>query len=232
MLNHTNKIKEMYEDIQKRLFYMIPEKWESLYLYASIIEDEEDQTKGELFFYYIPKGIFKKKPVNVYEIPSKFNLDENEYCSLIDILYKQIKEIREEFKQTEIITEIWSNLTLTIKESKFKVEYDYEDLLKSNYSNYERHIIWRYKYLRITEEQLTKEEKQIISRYLNGVKMLTRKEIYESGIYIKNIKNIVDFDTESYKKEQNIEYISQKNSKKEIRNEILVSKINKRRNPN
>lgn len=227
MLNHTNKIKEMYEDIQKRLFYMIPEKWESLYLYASIIEDEEDQTKGELFFYYIPKGIFKKKPVNVYEIPSKFNLDENEYCSLIDILYKKIKEIREEFKQTEIITEIWSNLTLTIKESKFKVEYDYEDLLKSNYSNYERHIIWRYKYLRITEEQLTKEEKQIISRYLNGIKMLTRKEIYESGIYIKNIKNIVDFDTESYKKEQNIEYISQKNSKKEIRNEILVSKINK-----
>lgn len=227
MLNHTNKIKEMYEDIQKRLFYMIPEKWESLYLYASIIEDEEDQTKGELFFYYIPKGIFKKKPVNVYEIPSKFNLDENEYSNLIDILYKKIKEIREEFKQTEIINEIWSNLTLTIKEAKFKVEYDYEDLLKSNYSNYERHIIWRYKYLRITEEQLTKEEKQIISRYLNGVKMLIRKEIYESGIYIKNIKNIVDFDTESYKKEQNIEYISQKNSKKEIKNEILVSKINK-----
>ena len=28
MLNHTRKIKEIYEDIQRKLFYMIPEKWE------------------------------------------------------------------------------------------------------------------------------------------------------------------------------------------------------------
>ena len=27
MLNHTKKIKEIYEDIQKKLYYMIPEKW-------------------------------------------------------------------------------------------------------------------------------------------------------------------------------------------------------------
>ena len=38
MLRHTKKIKERYEDIQKRLFYMIPEKWDKLYLYASVID--------------------------------------------------------------------------------------------------------------------------------------------------------------------------------------------------
>ena len=27
MLNHTKKIKEIYEVIQKMIFYMIPEKW-------------------------------------------------------------------------------------------------------------------------------------------------------------------------------------------------------------
>ena len=29
MLNHTKKIKEIYEDIQRKLFYMIPEKWDA-----------------------------------------------------------------------------------------------------------------------------------------------------------------------------------------------------------
>ena len=79
MLNHTKKIKEIYEDIQKRLFYMIPEKWEKLYLYSSVIDKQNGEKTGELYFYYIPKGILRKKPVNVYEIPSKFNLDENDY---------------------------------------------------------------------------------------------------------------------------------------------------------
>ena len=38
MLKTTKKIKEIYEDIQKKIFYMIPEKWDELYLYASVIE--------------------------------------------------------------------------------------------------------------------------------------------------------------------------------------------------
>ena len=32
MLNHTKKIKEMYEDIQRRIFYMIPENGKN-YIY-------------------------------------------------------------------------------------------------------------------------------------------------------------------------------------------------------
>ena len=82
MLNHTKKIKEIYEDIQRKLLYMIPEKWETLYLYSSIIDINIEETTGELFFYYIPKGIFRKNPVNVYEIPSKFNIDENQYLRI------------------------------------------------------------------------------------------------------------------------------------------------------
>ena len=38
MLNHTKKIKEIYEVIQKMIFYMIPEKWDKLYLYSSVID--------------------------------------------------------------------------------------------------------------------------------------------------------------------------------------------------
>lgn len=38
MLNHTKKIREIFEEIQKILFYMIPEKWDKLYLYSSVID--------------------------------------------------------------------------------------------------------------------------------------------------------------------------------------------------
>lgn len=220
MLNHTMKIKEMYEDIQRKIFYMIPEKWEELYLYASVIDKEDGQKTGELFFYYIPKGLLKKKPINVYEIPQKFNLDEKEYLNLVNILYKKIIELREEFKKIEITT-TWTNLTMIIKGIQFKVEYDYENLLSSKFSSYERHIIWRFNYLKIAKEQLNKKEKDIIEKYLLGEKVIRRRERYETGIYIKNVKNIVDYDTENYENTQNIEYLATKDEKR--KNQILAS---------
>lgn len=219
MLKHTKKIKEMYEDIQRSIFYMIPEKWDRMYLYASVSDLIDGNKTGELFFYYIPKGIFKKNPVNVYEVPQKFNLDEKEYLKLVKILYKKIENLREEFKKIEIVP-TWTNLTMIIQGIQFKVEYDYEDLTKSKFSSYERHIIWRYNYLGIKEEQLNKKEREILERYLLGEKVVRRRERFEEGIYIKNIKNIVDYDTESYSSEQNIEYIATKNEN--VRNQIIM----------
>ena len=43
MLKHTKKIKEIYEDIQRKLYYMIPEKWDSLYLYSSVLENSNNE---------------------------------------------------------------------------------------------------------------------------------------------------------------------------------------------
>ena len=91
---------------------------------------------------------------------------------------------------------------------------------RSKIQSYERHIIWRYNNLGIREEQLSKEEHKIIERYLLGEKVVKRRERYETGIYIKNIKNIVDYDTESYDSEQNIEYVATKNEK--ARNQIIM----------
>ncbi len=220
MLKHTKKIEEMYEDIQRRIFYMIPEKWDKVYLYSSVYEKVDGKSTGELFFYYIPKGIFKKNPINVYEIPQKFNLDEKEYINLVNILYKKIIELREEFKKIEIVS-TWTNITMSIEGIKFRVEYDYEDLKKSKFTSYERHIIWRYNNLNIGENQLNKEERKILERYLLGEKVVRRRERYEAGIYMKDIKNIVDYDTESYNSDQNIEYIATQSEK--ARNQIISS---------
>lgn len=222
MLNHTKKIKEIYEDIQRKIFYMIPEKWDKLYLYSSVLDkpDKEGKT-GELFFYYIPKGIFKKKAVNVYEIPAKFNLDEGQYLKLVQILYAKIKELREEFQKSER-KQIWSNITISIQNLKFRVEYDYTDLNHSDFSSYERHVIWRYKMLGIGEEQVSREDKEILQRYFLGAKTLTKKEQYDSGIYIRDIENMIAYSNENVN-EPEVEEIVETNERKR-KNQLLLSK--------
>lgn len=206
MLNHTKKIKEIYEDIQKKLFYMIPEKWESLYLYSSVIDLGNNEKTGELFFYYIPKGIFRKNPVNVYEIPTKFNIEENQYLQLVEILYNEIKMLREEFKKSET-GKLWTNITISIQDMKFKVEYRYDDLLNDILDSYERHVIWRYKYLGIGIEQVGKKEKEILERYFSMPKQLEKKEEYSMGVYIEqDIKNIIEYNTETDQNTNEYEY--------------------------
>lgn len=222
MLNHTKKVKEIYEDIQRKLFYMIPEKWDRLYLYSSVLDEPDEEGKtGELFFYYIPKGIFKKKAVNVYEIPAKFNLDESQYLRLVQLLYVKIKELRKEFRKSER-NEIWSNITMTIQSLKFKVEYDYTDLVHSDFSSYERHVIWRYEMLGIGEEQVSKGDKEILRRYQLGAKTLARKEHYDSGIYIRDIENVIAYSNENASTKE-VEEIVETTEKKR-KNQLLLSK--------
>ena len=239
MLNHTKKVKEIYEDIQKKLFYMIPEKWDRLYLYSSVIDLPEGEQTGELYFYYIPKGILKKKPINVYEIPNKFNLDENEYVMLVRILYEKIKQLRKEFAKSET-GELWTNLTMSIQNLKFKVEYNYDDLVNSEFDSYERHIIWRYQYLGIGEAQVGKKEKEILNRYFLGAKTVERQEVYETGIYIKDIENIIGYDTDEYNTNQDDEVVeepqqqAQPQPEKKRKNQLLFSEeeIRNRQNKN
>ena len=220
MLRHTQKIKELYEEIQRHIYSMIPEKWESLYLYASVIEGEKET--GELFFYYVPKGILKKKPVNVYEIPSKFNIDESEYLKLVDGLYSKIKRLRQEFKKLEL-GETWSNVTIVIHNARFMVEYDYKNLKENPLTSYERHVIWRCKYLGITFEQLNKEEKEILKKYASGPKILARVERYDAGIYIKDVKNVVAYDKKEVDESKYVETEKKTNKTNKIRNQILSS---------
>ena len=69
-------LKMAHCDVQKKIFEMIPEKWDKVYLYASIIDHFNNLQTGEMFLFYFPKGLLKKRPVNVYGVPEKFNIDE------------------------------------------------------------------------------------------------------------------------------------------------------------
>lgn len=220
MLRHTKRIKDKYQDIQKKLFYMIPEKWENLYLYASVIDKPGAEATGELFFYYVPKSLLKKNPVNVYEVPAKFNIDEKEYGKLVELLYDEIKALRKEFAATG--QELWSNITILIKGTKFAIEYGYEDLNNDGLTSYERHIIWRYKYLGLSIDYANKEEKEVLKKYvidkeLNGE---GKKEYYNDGIYVRDVNNVVDYQSSDHESIENAEYVVSRNNKAS-KNQIL-----------
>lgn len=218
MLNGV-KLKEIYSKIQTQLFYMIPEKWDRIYLYVAIVERRNHLESGEMFFYYYPKGLLKKNPINVYEIPSKFNIDENSYMKLVNKLYETIKLLRKEF---EIAKEkLWTNLTISIENLQFHIEYDYDDLQNSYYSNYERHIIWQYKYLDLPLEKLSKKDRKMLEEYLFQEQFQNREtKKYTENMYRKHVHNIVeynkvktDYQEEMEEQEYKEELVKQKEKK-------------------
>ena len=191
----TPKIKIIYKEIQKKLFYMLPEKWESIYLYASIIQHAKLQT-GEMFFYYIPKGVLKKKPVNVYEVPSKFNIEEDDYLKLADDLYSKLKELRVEMINNE--ERPWTNVTISVEKINFKAEFRYENLMNSNFSGEDRHLTWQYIYLGRPINSFNKKEREIIEKCLSERNILGDEiNTYSENIYYdKDVKSIIDFEKE------------------------------------
>ena len=214
-MKNTPRIKSIYAKIQTQLFYMIPEKWDKIYLYASIVEKANNIQTGEMFFYYFPKGILKRNPINVYEIPYIYNIEEEAYNTLTNKLYDTIKELRREFEKEGL--KLWSNLTISIANLKFNIEYDYEDLNMSKYTNEERHIIWNYKYLDFPIERLSKKDRKMLENYLIEEKLLN-KEVgtYSEGMYNFKVHNIIEYNREEYNLNNDNENDNSENDNSEL----------------
>lgn len=215
MLRTTKNMKDKYEKIQSCLFDLIPERWEEIYLYASVIDEPDNVQTGEMYFYYLPKGLLKKKPVNVYEVPKKFNINENEYLKIVDLLYQTIKDLRKDFIDTD--QELWTNITISIAHCRFKVEFNYDKISKEEYASYVRHVIWRYKYLHLGGE--LKDERKIIEKYLEqkDEKIKPKREEYQTGMYLKTANNIVGFDREIKEEQERKKEQEQKAAQLEAR---------------
>lgn len=215
-----SKIREIYTQIQKQLFYMIPEKWDKVYLYSSVLERPNHLETGEMYFYYVPKGVLKKKPVNVYEIPNKFNIDEEEYYKLADKLYAEIKKLRN--MHIKLGEEKWYSIVISIANFKFDVEYNYEDINDSRFNSYERHIIFRYKYLEFPITSYTKKEKRVIQEYLQECKYNKEKtKVYTEPMYEAPFQTI-----KANSRDSNIRYVKEDEmkaleDKRDIKNQIL-----------
>jgi hypothetical protein len=147
-----------------------------------------------MYFYYIPKGIIKKKPVNCYEIPALFDIDEEEYSNYITDLYHTIKSLRDSLIKHK--RRVWSNIIISIENYQFKIEFGYENLSLLPFDSYERHIIWRYKYIEKELELYNKKDRKIIEKYQEYISEngILKKESYVEGVYKLPVKNIIDYE--------------------------------------
>ncbi len=212
-MEKSTKIKKIYKQIQEKIYFMIPEKWEKICLYASVIDQKSGLSKGEMFFYYFPRGILKRNPINCYEIPSRFNIEEEKYMLIIDSLYNLFKELRE--AMIEEYQKKWSNITLLIEGTEFKIEYSYVDLLNSRFSSYDRHIIWQYKYLQMPIEMFNKEEKRKIENYFTNSKEEEKlKEIDRETFYTKKTNATIQYSKKEKIESNNNKYKIEYGNKK------------------
>ena len=190
----SNSEKIIFTEIQKKLYYMIPEKWDAIYLYASIVEEPFQKPFGEMYCYYLPKGLLKRKAINVYEIPGLFDIDEQEYSKFIQDLFQTVKKLREVLYKHR--RRIWTNVTISIEGFQFKIEYGYENIALLPFDPYERHIIFRYQYIDNKIDLYTKRDKQIVEKYIDFVTKHGKpiREGYVEAVKKQSDKNIIDYE--------------------------------------
>ncbi|TKI59768.1 DUF600 family protein [Lysinibacillus mangiferihumi] len=153
---NDNKISSLYNSIAQIVVETIPEAWSKVYVYGEINEDVRTA-----FFFYYPES--SEKPMHSHDIPSVFGVEKEEYKEKWRKLLDYLEELWYEFKNNN--QEPWTNLTLIFNsEGELKIDYEYEDLSEAD--DYERRIIWKYKYLgRIPED---KDDREFLERYLQS----------------------------------------------------------------
>lgn len=218
------KEKELYMQIQNQLFEMIPESWKTILLHTSIIDIPGSKPKAEMYLYYIPKGILKRKPVNCYEIPGLFDIDEEEYSRLITNLYNTIKILRDNYSNAK--KESWSTIDITCQVDKFIVKYGFEDLKNSDYTPEQRHIIWRYQNLNIDPDTLNKQERKFLDYYIKefSVRIEPRVEVVSEPIYERPVQATID-----YEKSLTIDEIVARDTEAKRQEEKRQKKLEKKR---
>lgn len=150
-----DEIENLYDKIQKLLIKLIPDTWKSICLYASVLEKQN----GEMYFYYFPKRLIKANPINCYEIPGKYGIDEESYKKNLQKLYGYIKQLK------KIENKKWTNITIVMDNTTFTIEYHYNDLINSKYNDEQRRIVWTYKYLNIPLESLNLKNRLLVEGY-------------------------------------------------------------------
>lgn len=156
----NSEIKKLYKKIRVSLKKLIPEQWQSIYLYASVVNGKN----GEMFFYYYPKKLIKANPINCYDVPDKFGIDENTYNNKLKKVYSYIRALN------NCMGKKWTNITIIIKDNFFTIEYHFNDLVHSKYDDEQRRKVWCHKYLQMPLESMNAKDRILIEHYQEETK--------------------------------------------------------------
>ncbi|MBZ6489634.1 antitoxin YezG family protein [Bacillus subtilis] len=152
----TKKTQDLYQLISQKLNDIIPCEWTKIYLYAEVLDD----STMVLFHFRTPGN---NQIIYSQDIPSHYNVSKDIFKTLLRKLRELFEELRTEHRNNN--DDVWTNLTLTLDSSgKFQLDYNYDDILASEFDGYERIAIWEYKNLGILPED--EDDKEFVISYL------------------------------------------------------------------
>lgn len=154
----TKKMGEIYGKIANKVNDIIPDKWEKVWLYGEVLDDS-----SEVYFYFY--SITHKKIIYSHDIPNEYKVNNSMYEDLLFELVDIIQELNFEYKENN--ESVWTNLTFLLDNTgKFNIKYNYDDVLKSEFTATERQIIWEYEILGVEPE--VQQYKDMINKYLES----------------------------------------------------------------
>ena len=92
------------------------------------------------------------------------------------------------------------------------MEYSYENLVNSKYTSYDRHLIWRHKYLDVPLTSYQKKDRKMIEEYLKEEEHNKKISTYNEGIYKKPISNITEYNKQEENEIQIVEDLKSTNN--------------------
>lgn len=158
MLNEA-KLTEYYSAIADKLDEMIPCEWDNVYLYGEVLDDSR-----EVYFYFKPAG--ENEFVYGHDVPARYDVDRSTYRQLLRELRTSVTELYNEYKDNG--EQVWTNFTFSLDSTgKFNINFNYDDVLNSDFTAGERQIIWEYEVLGI---EPAGEYKEMLNKYLKSRK--------------------------------------------------------------
>lgn len=149
-------LNSLYQQIAETVNEMIQEDWLEFYFYAQISDDG-----GGIYFFYLPETNPERYEYSL-EIPLKYQVNEREFKLNKRKLLLLAEQMRDIFKDNG--QELWYSFTLNLERTgKLKVHFDYTKWFDTNYSFSEQLIIWKYKYLNETPQDMALQN--LITRY-------------------------------------------------------------------
>jgi hypothetical protein len=151
-----NQKQKLLNKINNKVNEMIPEQWDKIYIYGEVTENS-----GLVSFYYFPKD--STEYVFSAMLPHLFDISAIDYYNDEDELLQLIRKLHDDAVQTDD----WTSVTFIIdSDGKTILNYGHEDLSQS--TDYDRQIVWEYKYLGVGPRD--EGDVKIIERYLNAKK--------------------------------------------------------------
>lgn len=125
-----------FEIIADKIQDILPQEWKKVVFYAEVTDDSY-----EMFYYVFTSE--SNKPIQCYDLPDLYEIDENKIDAIFEELYKPLREERSSLAVEG--KEPWTNYTLLLTDDgHFKVDYDFTSLEDGGY-NYRKD--WKHKYL-------------------------------------------------------------------------------------